>query len=263
MKNNKKEKNILPEKFCKSFKYNIYITSDAGVGNDIIIENHSPTQNSLEKTLELIKDRKLIKILYINAELHFPPEQIRALSNTVFDGIFNSCNLLDIDRSNSNQLDLLHRDFINLSDQLSIPNIPRGSDILAAKTLEDYINVIETDEGYHWDLYQIIQDKQLTFDFCYIDGEHTFESTALAFYLIDQILEPNGIVVFDDYDWTIEKSLKMNPEKIKFFPHWLRATKKQRTSTGVKMVCDNLVIPKGYRQLDIEPKLDWKFFQKI
>lgn len=140
---------------------------------------------------------------------------------------------------------------------------PNIYELIKEFSLENYINVIETDEGYHWDLFQIIQDRRLTFDFCYIDGEHTFESTALAFYLIDQILEPNGIIVFDDYDWTIEKSLKMNPEKIKFFPHWLRATTKQKTSTGVKMVCDNLVIPRGYRQLEIEPKLDWKFFQKI
>lgn len=141
--------------------------------------------------------------------------------------------------------------------------IPEIYDLIKEFSLENYIDVIESTEGYLWDLFPILQNKTKTFDFCYIDGEHTYESTALAFYFIDQLIEPNGIILFDDYSWSINKSISNDPKKIKNFPHWIFMTDKQKNSKGVKMVCDVLLPLKNYELLNVPNNVDWKFFKKI
>ena len=42
------------------------------------------------------------------------------------------------------------------------------------------------------------------FDFCYIDGGHNWSDTGFAFFLVDRLLKSNGIIVFDDLDWTYD-----------------------------------------------------------
>jgi len=44
------------------------------------------------------------------------------------------------------------------------------------------------------------------FDYCYIDGAHTWDGTSLSFLLVDLLLKPGGWVVFDDLNWSISKS---------------------------------------------------------
>lgn len=141
--------------------------------------------------------------------------------------------------------------------------IPEIHDLIREFSLENYIEVIESSEGYLWDLFTLIDNKSKRFDFCYIDGEHTYESTALAFYLIDNLMEENGIILFDDYEWSIEKAIKDNPKRLEKYPHWLFTTNKQKRSLSVKMICDTLVPLNNYELLDIPHNFDWKFFKKI
>ncbi len=45
----------------------------------------------------------------------------------------------------------------------------------------------------------VAQGKRV--DLAFIDGNHRFEGALVDFYYIDQMLDVNGIVVFDDSDW--------------------------------------------------------------
>jgi len=41
-------------------------------------------------------------------------------------------------------------------------------------------------------------ERQVKVDFAFIDGQHTFDYVLVDFFLIDKLLKPGGIVVFDD-----------------------------------------------------------------
>ena len=55
--------------------------------------------------------------------------------------------------------------------------------------------------SYMWDLNKLIKDNK-QYDLCYIDTAHIFETTALSFYLVDEMLGAGSIVIFDDVNWT-------------------------------------------------------------
>jgi predicted O-methyltransferase YrrM len=44
------------------------------------------------------------------------------------------------------------------------------------------------------------------FDFCFIDGAHTWEIDSCAFFLAEKLLKPRGWMLFDDLTWTIGAS---------------------------------------------------------
>jgi predicted O-methyltransferase YrrM len=54
----------------------------------------------------------------------------------------------------------------------------------------------ENDWAIH-SLTRLISKKQ-KFDFIFIDGNHRFDDVIVDFYLSDQLIEPNGLIAFDD-----------------------------------------------------------------
>ena len=40
------------------------------------------------------------------------------------------------------------------------------------------------------------------YDFCFIDGAHTWDTDGFAFCLVDRMLRPGGWIIFDDLNWT-------------------------------------------------------------
>jgi len=140
---------------------------------------------------------------------------------------------------------------------------PSVIDLLKEFNLENFVTPIISVEGYTWDLSDIIQKRELKFDFCYIDGGHTFESTGLAFILIDLLLEPNGIIVFDDINWTIVKSVKNHGSKILSISTYRNSTLKQKMIPQVKMVCDVIVSNYRYKLIEELECFNWRVYQKI
>ena len=126
--------------------------------------------------------------------------------------------------------------------------------------LEKFINPVVTTEGYVWGLSKLINDNSSKFDFCYIDGGHTFESTTLAFILTDLLLDKNGIIVFDDVSWTVEKSISSFGDAILNIPMYRSSTPLQRATPQIKMVCD-LILP-HYNYTLLETINDWAVYQK-
>ena len=47
------------------------------------------------------------------------------------------------------------------------------------------------------------------FDFCYIDGTHDWYNDGFAFLLVDKLLKPGGMIIFDDYNWSFGSSPSM------------------------------------------------------
>ena len=129
-------------------------------------------------------------------------------------------------------------------------------------SLEEFVNPIVTTEGYIWDLSKLIEKNDTRFDFCYIDGGHTFESTLLAFILIDILLDKGGIIIFDDIDWTVEKSISAFGNAILKVPMHRSNTPHQRATPQVKMVCDLIVSKYDYTLIENKDEFNWAVFQK-
>jgi predicted O-methyltransferase YrrM len=138
------------------------------------------------------------------------------------------------------------------------PNIQQ---LVEEFSLSDFVEPVVTMEGYVWDLAELIRTGSKRFDFCYIDGGHTFESTTIAFILIDLLLDKNGIVIFDDYNWTLESNILTNPG-IFNIPMYRSNTEKQRKTPPIKMVCDLVVPNYNYTLLEIVDRFGWAVFQK-
>jgi hypothetical protein len=51
------------------------------------------------------------------------------------------------------------------------------------------------------------------FDYCFLDGAHTFSIDALNFFLCDKLTRIGGFIDFDDYNWTLRGS-SLDPSKV-------------------------------------------------
>jgi predicted O-methyltransferase YrrM len=134
---------------------------------------------------------------------------------------------------------------------------PGINDLLSEFNLQQYVDIIISREGYIWDLAKRIQNNpENKFDFCYIDGGHTFESTGLGFVLVNILMKPGGYIVFDDVKWTINNS----PVLFNFYKN---LSDEQKNANGVEMVCDLIIPHHGYELIENNTELNWAVFKKL
>lgn len=91
---------------------------------------------------------------------------------------------------------------------------PNIESLLAKLNLRQYVTIYYEETSYIWRLIKLIEaNDEPQFDFCYIDGAHDLFVDGLAF-LVDKLLKPGGMIVFDDLNWTFESSpaLKIQQE---------------------------------------------------
>jgi predicted O-methyltransferase YrrM len=108
------------------------------------------------------------------------------------------------------------------------PNILR---LLSHTGLGEYVEPVFANTSYNWELMKLIQDRtsgggtEPSFDFCFIDGAHTWETDGLAFFLVDKLLRPGGWILFDDVHWTYAGSPALkDTEKVRAMPDDERTT---------------------------------------
>jgi predicted O-methyltransferase YrrM len=103
-------------------------------------------------------------------------------------------------------------------------------------------------DSYNWSLMRMLEASGgFAFDYVFLDGAHTWAHDALAFLLVDRLLEPGGYVDFDDYRWTLRDSPSMNPEA---FPEVLALySDDQIAARQVQLVVDLLVRGRGYEEV--------------
>ena len=72
-------------------------------------------------------------------------------------------------------------------------------------------------------------DPSPHFDLCYLDGAHEWFTDGFAFVLVDRLLQPGGLIIFDDLDWTYETSPSLkNTERVRRMPADERSTQQVR-----------------------------------
>ncbi len=84
---------------------------------------------------------------------------------------------------------------------------PNTEQLLTKLGLRDRVSVVYEPTSYTWALMKMLEaDATPRFDFCYLDGAHSWFVDGFAFFLVDRLLKPGGWIVFDDLDWSYDKS---------------------------------------------------------
>lgn len=116
------------------------------------------------------------------------------------------------------------------------PNIDEN---LAKLGLSHLVTVHYEPTSYTWRLMRMLQeDPNPRFDFCYIDGAHSWAVDGFAFFLVDRLLRPGGWILFDDMNWSFGKSETMrSTELVRAMPP------DERDLQQVRLIWDLLVKP--------------------
>jgi predicted O-methyltransferase YrrM len=62
-----------------------------------------------------------------------------------------------------------------------------------------YDDIIDFHEVESYQYLSRLTEEHVTIDFAFIDGQHTFDYVLVDFFLIDKLLKPGGIIIFDDF----------------------------------------------------------------
>lgn len=137
------------------------------------------------------------------------------------------------------------------------PNIEK---VLSTVGLSHRVTPIYAHRSYTWELAKMIQsDPTPRFDFCYFDGGHTWDNTGFGFLLVDVLLRPGGLIVFDDLPWTIEEAMK---GRLQAPRHWRSCSPDERATPCVKLVYDRLVPHLGYTDTRVTNDGRWGIARK-
>jgi len=130
--------------------------------------------------------------------------------------------------------------------------------------LEGYITPIAVNTSYTWYLMELIQkytkNHKCTpiFDFCFIDGAHSWFVDGFAFFLVDKLLKPGGWILFDDLCWTYSTSPSLKDTDL-----ILRMPTEEKITPQISLVCKLLVKQHpDYQNFKVLPKEDWFLAQK-
>ena len=116
------------------------------------------------------------------------------------------------------------------------PNIER---LLGALGLSKCVTIFYEPTSYTWRLMKLLEEDPLPkYDFCYIDGAHNWFTDGFAFFLVDRLLTPGGLIIFDDLDWTYASSPSLkNKQEVRHMPE------DERITPHIRKVYELLVRP--------------------
>jgi predicted O-methyltransferase YrrM len=84
---------------------------------------------------------------------------------------------------------------------------PTIEENLSRLGLRDLVTVHYEPTSYTWRLMRLLeQSQEPRFDFCYMDGAHSWETDGFAFFLVERLMRPGGWILLDDMHWTFGKS---------------------------------------------------------
>jgi SAM-dependent methyltransferase len=105
-----------------------------------------------------------------------------------------------------------------------------------------------TYSGYHFKLAKGFLEKKLPmFDMAYVDGGHVFHLDAPAAIVLKELCNPGGLILFDDWNWSIAKSPSLKPSvKPEILEHY---DGEQIKACHVQMVCKTV--------MDTDPRFEF------
>lgn len=102
---------------------------------------------------------------------------------------------------------------------------PHVHELLAKTGLASFVDVVTGPTSYTWflkkDIESATRDGRTVpkYDFCFLDGAHSWEADGLAFFLADKLLKHGGHMLFDDYSWSYGTSSALkNTDAVKQMP---------------------------------------------
>lgn len=135
---------------------------------------------------------------------------------------------------------------------------PNIDSLLGDLGFDSFVTVFYEPTSYIWRLMKMLEeDPSPRFDFCYIDGAHNWFTDGFAFFLVDRLLNPGGLIVFDDIDWTYNQSPTMkNTDIVRNMPA------DEKTAPHIRKVYEILV--KAHPAYDnFLVKDDWAHARKM
>src|SRR5258705_6465750 len=108
---------------------------------------------------------------------------------------------------------------------------PNLFEVLTHLGLERWVKPTMSASSYTWELMRILDDRTVNsltnacFDFCFLDGAHTWETDGLAFLIVDRLLREDRWIVFDDVNWTLGSSPTLkDTDRVRSLPDDERST---------------------------------------
>jgi len=149
-----------------------------------------------------------------------------------------------------------------MDNQLAKDRKPNIFALLNKTKLSRYVKPIFADSSYTWELMKIIENQTIRgvckpqFDFCFLDGAHTWEVDGLTFFLVEKLLKPGGWILFDDLEWSFAQSPSLQNSKVV-----QKMPEDQKTTPQVKKVF-SLLVCQHQNFENIKIFNDWGWAQK-
>ncbi len=145
-------------------------------------------------------------------------------------------------------------------DMVSARNHSPNIETVLEKTgLSDRVTIFYSKRSYTWELQRLINsDERPSFDFCYFDGGHTWDTSGFGLTLVDMLMRPGGLILLDDMDWSIANSpfFKKNPRMASRFDD------DEQTAHPVRLIWDTILPHLGYEHVREYPDQDWGLARK-
>ena len=71
----------------------------------------------------------------------------------------------------------------------------------------NYSDIVDFHEAFSHRCLSRLTEEHVKIDFAFVDGEHTFDYVFVDFFLIDKLLRPGGIIIFDDFSYPSIRSV--------------------------------------------------------
>ena len=158
-------------------------------------------------------------------------------------------------------LEDLGRGHLTTIDRASAGNYRPGiREVLAEVELSHRVTPVFAHRSFTWELGTMLErTPRPQFDFCYLDGGHTWDVTGFGFLLVDMMMKPGGIILLDDLDWSIATSPFARSEKGR--QAYEGFSDDEKAAKGVRMTFEHIADHLGY---DVEevPEFQWGIARK-
>jgi predicted O-methyltransferase YrrM len=128
---------------------------------------------------------------------------------------------------------------------------PSAQELLRRAGVEHRVELVYEPSGYNWFLRRMLREREADgsieplYDFCFLDGAHTWVDDGLAFLLVDRLLRPGGWILFDDLAWKLDE-------------RWGDVPDEERRVPQVREVFELLVATHpGYDRLESDGDWGW------
>jgi predicted O-methyltransferase YrrM len=146
---------------------------------------------------------------------------------------------------------------------------PDAERLLNRIGLRHVVDLHYEERSYTWFLQrQLKKQKEPEFDFCYLDGAHTWDTDGLAFFLVAMCLQPGGWILFDDLSWSIASSPRLKDpaylrDVVKDPDFVTRTPREEQDAKQVRLIWDLLVTRHpNFDEFIEESSCGWGFARK-